>query len=550
MSASTAFAAADLGASSGRVILGTLAQGRFHLEEVTRFVNGPTTIGRSIHWDALGLFEHIRAGVRAAQRRAGGLAAVGVDTWGVDYGRLNAADELIAPPFHYRDDRTIGVPERLFEKLPAADLYRRAGLQVLPINTIFQLIADTGDWDEVARILLMPDLLSFWLSGRPVAEVTIASTTGLLDVTTRQWSSETCARLAEVYGVPAARILPELVEPGTILGDTLPGVLDEPVPVVAVGGHDTASAVASIPATDSDFAFISSGTWSLVGLELTEPVLSEESRERNFTNELGVDGTVRYLKNVMGLWVLSESVRTWEAQGLRIDLLELLAAAARQPGLACVLNVNDERLLPPGDMPGRLAAMASETGQTLGDDPASITRCIMDSLALAYRDAIRTACRLAGRRIRTVHVVGGGSKNRFLCQLTADATGLPVVAGPAEGTAMGSLLVQARACGALSGDLTALRRIAIASAELTHYSPGGLDLTPAQWDAAERIAAGATARATAKETPIAGGSEERSPRSREARVSKGRGASRLGPAGRPQPPSDGPDQRFPDQEQQ
>ncbi|MGC3954523.1 MAG: rhamnulokinase family protein [Propionicimonas sp.] len=483
------FAAADLGASSGRVILGTLVDGRFKLDEVHRFVNGPTTIGSSIHWDAPALFEHIRTGLRAAQQRAGRLDSVGVDTWGVDYGRLDAAGELLQLPFHYRDDRTAGVPERLFGSLPAAELYRRAGLQVMPFNTIFQLVADNCDWSEVDRILLMPDLLAYRLSGRQVAEVTIASTTGLLEVATRQWSAQTCAHLAEVYGVPAARILPELVEPGTILGDTLPEVLDVPVPVVAVGGHDTASAVASIPATSSDFAFISSGTWSLVGLELPEPVLTQESRRENFTNELGVDGTVRYLKNVMGLWVLSESVRTWQGQGLQVELLDLLAAAQQQPGLACVVDMNDERLLPPGDMPARLRTMAAETGQSLGEDPASITRCIMDSLALAYRNAIRTACRLADREIRTVHVVGGGSQNRFLCQLTADATGLPVVAGPVEGTAMGSLLVQARACGALSGDLTALREVAIASAELTHYSPGGLDLTPGQWDAAERVLA-------------------------------------------------------------
>ena len=489
MNPPAAFAAADLGASSGRVILGLLADGRFHLEEVNRFVNGPTAQGQSIHWDAPALFGHIQDGLRLAQQRAGRLGSVGVDTWGVDYGRLDASGELLGLPFHYRDDRTAGVPERLFETLPAGELYRRAGLQVMPFNTVFQLIADDADWDEVARVLLMPDLLSYWLSGRQAAEVTIASTTGLLDVARRQWSSETLAHLAEVHGVPAARVLPELVEPGTILGETQPGVLAVPAPVVAVGGHDTASAVASIPATTADFAFISSGTWSLVGLELAEPVLTEESRQENFTNELGVDGTVRYLKNVMGLWVLSESVRTWEAQGLTVDLLDLLAAAQRQPGLACVVDMNDERLLPPGDMPARLRVMAAETGQSLGDDPASVTRCIMDSLALAYRQAIRTACRLAGREIRTVHVVGGGSQNRFLCQLTADAAGLPVVAGPVEGTAMGSLLVQARACGALSGDLTALRQVAIASSELTHYAPGALDLTPAQWDAAERILA-------------------------------------------------------------
>ena len=484
----TSFAAADLGASSGRVILGTLADGRFHLEEVARFANGPLPDGDSIRWDAASLFANIRAGLNAAQARSGGLASVGVDTWGVDYGRLDATGTLIEPPFNYRDARTNGVPEKLFASLPAERLYRIAGLQVMPFNTIFQLVADQG-WDEVARILLLPDLFGYWLTGRGVAEVTIASTTGLLDVAGRRWSTEIAQHLTSTYGIPMDRILPELVEPGTVLADTTPGVLDQVTPVVAVGSHDTASAVASIPAVGSDFAFISSGTWSLVGLELPAPVLSEESRQADFTNELGVDGTVRYLKNVMGLWVLNESLRTWRAQGMEIDLLELLAEAARQPGLACVVDINDDRLLPPGDMPSRLRTLAAEGGQTLGESPAQIARCILDSLALAYRRTIRNACQLAGREVRVVHIVGGGSRNRFLCQLTADATGLPVVAGPAEGTALGSLLVQARAMGALSGDLSQLREVALASSELESYTPGGLGIEPMLWAAAERAVA-------------------------------------------------------------
>jgi len=485
MTTPTAFAAADLGASSGRVILGTLAGGRFHLEEVTRFPNGPLAIGDSIHWDATALFSRIRDGLNAAIRRSGGLASAGVDTWGVDYGRLDSAGTLIEPPFNYRDARTNGVPERVFADLPAEQLYSRAGLQVMPFNTIFQLVADTG-WDQVERILLLPDLFGYWLTGRGVAEVTIASTTGLLDVASRQWSAATCDHLATRYGIPAPRILPELVEPGTRLADSAPGVLEAVTPVVAVGSHDTASAVAAIPAERTDFAFISSGTWSLVGLELPDPVLSEDSRQADFTNELGVDQTVRYLKNVMGLWVLSESVRTWNEQGMKVELLTLLAEAARQPGLACVVDIDDERLLPPGDMPARLRTIAAEAGRTLGESPAEVARCIMDSLALAYRRTIRNACRLAGREVGVVHIVGGGSQNRFLCQLTADATGLPVVAGPAEGTALGNLLVQARAMGALSGDLTALRKVAIASSDLVHYEPGGLGIDPTAWDAAER----------------------------------------------------------------
>ncbi|MFZ0530096.1 MAG: FGGY family carbohydrate kinase, partial [Propionicimonas sp.] len=315
------FAAADLGASSGRVILGKLENGRFELSETIRFGNGPVEAADGIHTDARGLFEQVRAGIEAAIAASGGaLESVGVDTWGVDYGRLDAAGELLESPFHYRDDRTLGVPELVFAGLPAAELYATAGLQVMAFNTIFQLVAARADerWAETNRILFVPDLLSYWLSGRQVAEVTIASTTGLLDVSSRTWSDAICTHLAETYGLPVPRVLPELVEPGSLLGQTTPGLLSQPLQVVAVGGHDTASAVVSIPATSTDFAFISSGTWSLVGLELEEPVLSEASREADFTNELGIDGTVRYLKNVMGLWVLSESIRTWQARGLTV----------------------------------------------------------------------------------------------------------------------------------------------------------------------------------------------------------------------------------------
>ena len=486
------FAAADLGASSGRVILGTLEDGRFTLAETIRFENGPVPgDDGSIHTDARGLFEHIRAGIEAAITKSGGaLESVGVDTWGVDYGRLGNDGELLEAPFHYRDDRTRGVPEIVFAGLPAEQVYATAGLQVMAFNTIFQLVAGREDarWPEVSQVLLTPDLMSYWLCGRKVAEMTIASTTGLLDVATRTWSADTCAHLADNYGLPVPRVLPELVEPGTVLGTTTDGLFSVPITVVAVGGHDTASAVASIPATNTDFAFISSGTWSLVGLELEEPVLTAESRAADFTNELGIDGTVRYLKNVMGLWVLSESIRTWKAAGRDIDLLDLLAAAADHPGLGCTLDMTDERLLPPGDMPGRLLAMAAETHQVLADDPVAVCRCILDSLAVAYRRTIAQACELAGREVSVVHIVGGGCQNTLLCQLTAEATGLPVIAGPAEGTALGNLLVQARACGALAGDRTALRQVAIASSDLTTYTPGVLPIAPADWDLAERRA--------------------------------------------------------------
>ncbi len=483
------FAAADLGATSGRVILGTLADNRFSLAEVRRFDTPSFTVEGHLHWDVDRLTNELIAGFDAAIDRAGGhLASIGIDTWGVDYGRFDAAGAMLEPPFHYRDSRTDGVPDQVFRTIPADVLYGRCGLQVMSFNTIFQLAAHALDprWADVEQILLLPDLFAYRLTGRMAAEVTIASTTGLLDVASRRWSDATCRDLESAYGLPLSRVLPALVEPGTVLGMTT--ALSKPVRYVSVGGHDTASAVVAVPAQTDRFAYVSSGTWSLVGLELTAPVLTEASRTANFTNELGVDGTVRYLKNVMGLWVLIETMRGWEAAGTPQPLLPLLAAAAERPALACVVDMSDERLLPPGDMPSRLAAMATETGQVCPTDPAGITRVIIDSLALAYRKSIRDACRLAGKEIDVVHIVGGGCQNTLLCQLTADATGLPVVAGPAEGTALGNLLVQARATGHLAGGLMDLRAVARNSSSLVTYTPGGSGIDEQRWAEAERRA--------------------------------------------------------------
>ena len=481
----TWFAAADIGATSGRVIIGRLRDHSFELEEVSRFDNGPVTLDDGLHWDADALLSHLKLGLRAADAASGcQLQSIGVDTWGVDYGRVDSTGTLLEQPFHYRDTRTQNTSEEVFAKLSPEVLYARAGLQVMPINTIFQYVAHAGDpdWDKVAATLLIPDLFSYWLCGRQVAEVTIASTTGLLDVNTRQWSLPTCEFLAGEYGLPMPRVLPPLIEPGTVLGPTSPGVLDRPISVVAVGGHDTASAVVATPSLSPHFAFISSGTWSLVGLELDTPVLSEQSRASNFTNELGVDGTVRYLKNVMGLWVLNECLREWHADGLSLSLDTLLGQVALLPALTHVIDINDDRLLPPGDMIGRVRTIAAESGCPLEADPVAITRCILDSLACAYRKTIKQACELAGHRVDVVHILGGGSKNALLCQLTAEATGCKVVAGPAEGTALGNLLVQARAMGALSGGLAELRRVAVASSQLTTYLPGALDVPQARWD--------------------------------------------------------------------
>jgi len=488
----TAFAAADLGASSGRVILGVLTDGRIELSQTARFVTPSVSITRDgvdeLHWDFDTLIASVARGFDVAQNSGIEISSVAIDTWGVDYGRVRADGTLLEDPYNYRDSRTDGIPEKLFADIPAAGIYSRCGLQVMPFNTVFQLVAGAGlpGWDLTEQVLMLPDLIGHWFTGVGVAEVTIASTTGLLDVATRRWSAETIADVSRLYGLPLERVLPALVEPGTVGAPALR--LAKPVPVISVGGHDTASAVVTVPTTTDRFAYISSGTWSLVGLELDAPVLTEESRQLNFTNELGLDGTVRYLKNVMGLWVFSESIRTWEKTTPAVPLTDRCAAAGKLPPLACVVDMNDERLLPPGDMPGRLAAMATETGQAVPRTQDEYARCIIDSLALTYRVAIRDACHMAGRDIEVVHIVGGGSQNELLCQLTAEATGLPVVAGPVEGTAMGNLLVQARAMGALSGGLAELRQVARASSELKRYTPGVLGISQQQWADAERRA--------------------------------------------------------------
>ncbi|HIY42053.1 MAG TPA: rhamnulokinase [Candidatus Nocardiopsis merdipullorum] len=480
--ADTPHAAVDLGASSGRVITGRIVDGELRTEEAIRFSNGPVALRgrdrRTLYWDVLSLYSGAVSGLRRAAEEHGGLASVGIDSWAVDYGLLDSDGNLLGNPVHYRDARTDGVPEQVFSYLPAEELYQVNGLQVQPFNTLFQLVAATGDAQMAAAdaLLLIPDLLGYWLTGERVAELTNASTTGLVDVHSRRWA-HTCLRLLEErFDVPAGTLLPGLVEPGSVVGTVH---TDESVgaasgtPLIAVGSHDTASAVVAVPADTHRFAYISSGTWSLVGVELDRPVRSEESRAANFTNELGVDGTVRYLRNVTGLWLLQESLRTWREAGHEPDLADLMARAAEVPALSCVVDVDDPRFLPPGDMPSRIVDYAKETGQRPPTSDAEVARCVVDSLALAYREAVHKAAELSGIGVDVVHVVGGGSRNGLLCRLTADAVGLPVVAGPAECTAMGNLLVQARATGALQGDLGVLRNVVAASVETHRYLPSG-----------------------------------------------------------------------------
>ncbi|MFC4857663.1 rhamnulokinase [Actinophytocola glycyrrhizae] len=442
-------AAADLGAASGRVIVGEVGADTLELRECHRFPNRPVRTAGTLHWDILALYQGVLDGLR----EAGPVDGIGVDSWAVDYGLLDAHGALLGNPVHYRDERTAGAKDNL-ERLGARELYATTGLQFLPFNTIHQLAAEPR-LALARRLLLIPDLLAYWLTGEQGAEVTNASTTQLLDVRTRTWATELIARTGA-----GAALFPPLREPGEVIGSTQDGT-----PVIAVGSHDTASAVVGVPAQGERFAYISCGTWSLVGVELAAPVLTEAGRAANFTNELGVDGTVRYLRNVMGLWLLQECVREWGA-----DTGELLRAAAARPRGA-VIDPDDPVFLPPGDMPARIVAACERAGQPVPTDRPGIVRCVVDSLADAHRRAVEDARALSGKVVDVVHIVGGGARNSLLCQLTADACGLPVVAGPVEATAIGNVLVQARALGALDGDLTRLRDLIRATQPVTRYQP-------------------------------------------------------------------------------
>ena len=470
---SGAVAAVDLGATSGRVIVGTVGPNQLAIRTVTRFANTPVRTIDGLHWNVLELYRSALQGLGTALREEPGISSIGIDSWAVDYA-LMRGERMLGTPFHYRDERTARGVEAAHTLVPPAELYARNGLQFLPFNSLYQLTTDRldGVLQLANTALLIPDLFAYWLTGRAVAERSNASTTGLLSVRSGTWDAELLARLK----LPAS-VLPPLVDAGTRIGELLPAVAAElgatrPIDVVAVGSHDTASAVLAVPMRAERAAYISCGTWGLVGLELEAPVLSEAAREANFTNEGGVDGTVRFLHNVMGLWLLSESVRQWEREsGETIDLGALLAAASAVSTRVARFDVNDPRFLTPGDLPARLAEFCSERSLPVPASRAEFVRSIIESLADAFAHAVRTAAALAGCTVEEVHIVGGGSQNELLCQLTADRLGLPVLAGPVEATALGNVLVQARAQGFVSGGLEQLRALVARSFEPRRYEP-------------------------------------------------------------------------------
>lgn len=459
-------AAVDLGAESGRVVLGRYDGRTLALEERARFPNRGVRLPDGLYWDALGLYAQVLDALRGLRLRS-----VGVDSWGVDFGLLDGTGTLVANPLHHRDGRGAAAMGRAFERVPPERIYDVTGIQFMPINTVYQLLALEGTpaLARAERMLLVPDLLGHWLTGEVVAEATNASTTQLLAVRTGDWARP----LIEELELPGA-LFPPVVEAGSVLGPVRAAVAEETgvggASVVAVASHDTAAAVVAVPTVDpGSAAYISSGTWSLVGVELDSPVVTAAAREANLTNERGFGGTIRLLKNVMGLWLAQEVRRDWpEGEPPAYDAFPGLAASA--PAGGPLFDPDAPELLTPGGMPGRIAALCRESGQEPPGSVAALLRAIFESLACKYRLVLDRIDAVTGRRTEVVHVVGGGARNDFLCRLTASVTGRRVVAGPAEAAALGNLLVQLHAFGEL-GSPAEMRELARRSAALVEYEP-------------------------------------------------------------------------------
>lgn len=467
------YLAFDLGAESGRAMLGTIDGGQLRLEELHRFPNEPVRIPAGLYWDTFRLFHEIQQGLAIAGRRRLRPDGIGIDTWGVDFGLLDRDGALIDNPRHYRDARNNGMLERTFAVLPKEEIFASTGIQFMQLNSLCQLyaakLAGSPALEAAGKLLFMPDLLGYWLCGVARSEMSIASTSQFYDPARKRWAVE----LFEKLGLPT-RILAEVVPSGTLLGPLLPWVSQAAglgsAPVYATCGHDTASAVAAVPAEGEDWVYISSGTWSLMGVELAEPIINQAALAAGFTNELGAGARVRFLKNITGLWLLQECRREWALEGREFTYAELAEmAAAAQPFPAII---DPDAFLEPGSLPERICAFCRRTGQQPPAGPGAMARAILESLALRYREVLENLESILGRRQRVIHIVGGGSKNRLLNQFVADATGRPVVAGPAEATAAGNVLVQAVGSGAVS-DLEEARRMVARSFAVERFEPRG-----------------------------------------------------------------------------
>lgn len=463
----------DLGASSGRALLGRLEGNKIVTEDLHRFPNDPVQVGDRLHWDILRLYHELKQGLLKAKHQGVEVKSLAIDSWAVDFGLIGTNGELLGNPYHYRDRHTDGMMEKLFEEIPAADVFARTGIQFLAFNSIFQLYAlkraRSPMLRDAQRFLMIPDLLRYFLTSEMANEFTNATTTQLYNPVLNEWDKT----LLQAIGVSETLFAP-VVHPGTQVGSLRPSLIEElgvgPIPVYAVAEHDTGSAVAAVPALDRSFAYLSCGTWSLMGTEVRQPVLGDLARELNFTNEGGVDGTFRLLKNIMGLWILNETRREWERAGQSYTFPELVKLAGEAPAFAAFIDPDDDAFLPPGDMPGRIRRYCERTGQKAPEQPGEVVRCILESLALKYRYVLELTERLSGQRFNGLHMVGGGIQNALLCQWSANAIAKPVWAGPAEGSAIGNLVVQWIAQGELS-DIWEARKVVRDSFPVTVYEP-------------------------------------------------------------------------------
>lgn len=467
------FLAFDCGATSGRAVLATFADGSFSMKEVYRFPSGIIEVGGKYFWDIFAIYEHFRKCLAQLGQEGVQIDSIGIDTWGVDFGCIGADGQILGMPRAYRDPYTEGVPEKVFQIIPKEELYNVTGTQIMNFNTIFQIYAQNQEEGspikEAKAILFMPDLLSYFLTGKMVCEYTDASTSALIDPRTRSFDKTLLDRL----GCDSS-ILLDIVQPGTVVGTLKEELCKETgmesVPVIAVAGHDTASAIASIPAADEHFAYLSSGTWSLMGIESAQPIINDKSYEYNITNEGGIEGTTRFLKNITGMWLLEQSRKTWEKEGRTYNYAQIEAMGLEAVDFPSTINPDDPRFAAPKDMDAEIKAALRESGQQVPATDGEMIACIYHSLTKRYKEVIDMLQSFASFKIEKLHVIGGGSANKLVSQLTADELGIPVFAGPVEGTAIGNIMIQAKAAG-LVKDRWEMRRIIGNSIEVKTYYP-------------------------------------------------------------------------------
>ena len=477
------YLAIDLGASSGRGIIGEVDASTIRLREIHRFPNGPVNVHGHLYWDILSLYRNISEAIERCDGEQ--ITILGIDTWGVDYGIIDKHGALVGNPRNYRDSRTDSITDHIEYGLgvPVSDIYMKTGIQSLNFNTIYQLCAELRDcpdaFDDGRRILFIPDLLNYFLTGIACTEYTIASTGAVLDPNTHEYASELLARL----GLSNDIFFGKAVDPGTVLGTVLESVTGKAsdIKVVTVASHDTASAVLSVPSDEDEFVYISSGTWSLMGTELHAPVVNEQTRTCNYTNEGGAFGTIRFLKNIMGLWIIQECRRNWLKDNPSLSFSEIARLAEAETPFVSIIDPDDASFAPPGDMPERIRDFCRRTGQAVPETVGQLARCVFDSLALCYRRTLEQLCALTDIHPRHIHIVGGGSQNALLCSLTAAVTGLDVIAGPVEATAIGNIACQAIADGAIS-DLKTARKIIRDSFDTVVYRAEQLDGTCAAYE--------------------------------------------------------------------